>query len=118
MGENNAKVQARVNYLNIPVLARLYVWDKFTVDLGPQLGFALNAKARIKEGDTKVKSKIDDLNTVDLSLAMGVSYEFDMGLLVSARYNLGLTNVFDKDAVGSTNKNRVFQLSVGYKLNF
>ena len=29
-----------------------------------------------------------------------------------ARYNLGLSNVFDKDKYDGNNKNRVFQLSV------
>ena len=36
------KTWARVNYLNIPVLAKFYVWEGVSVDLGPQLGFALN----------------------------------------------------------------------------
>lgn len=113
----NIKLKGRVNYLNIPVLAKLNVYKNLSVDLGPQLGFALNAKAKLKSGGTVVKEKIHDLNTFDLSFAMGVAYELDMGLIVSARYNLGITNVFDKDVVGSNNKNRVFQLSVGYKLN-
>lgn len=112
------KVKGRVNYLNIPVLAKLNVYKNLSVDLGPQFGFALNARMKSKWGDTVVKKKIRDLNTFELGFAMGVAYELDLGLIVSARYNLGITNVFDKDAVGSNNKNRVFQLSVGYKLNF
>lgn len=52
----------------------------------------------------------------DLSFALGVSYEPDSRLVMSARYYLGITNVFDADAFGSNNKNRVFQLSLGYKL--
>ena len=61
-----------------------------------------------------MKTDIDHLNTVDLSFAMGLSYDFNMGLVVSARYNLGLTNVIEKDIVGN-NQNRVFQLSAGWK---
>lgn len=116
----DVKVKCRVNYLNIPVLARLYVWDHLSVDLGPQLGFALNAKAREKYSGKTVKSKISHLNTIDVSFAVGASYELNWGILVSARYNIGLTNVFDKDHFrdGVTNKNGVFQLSVGYKLDF
>lgn len=112
------KVKYRVNYLNIPILARIYVFDNLSVDFGPQLGFALNAKAKSKVNDKVVKEKISDLNTVDLSVAIGASYEFDMGLVLSARYNQGLTNVFDKDAVGSSNKNHVFQLSAGWRFGF
>lgn len=116
-GDKDVKLKARVNYLNIPVMARFYVLDKFSVDLGPQLGLALNAKAKAKYGSTTVKEKIDDLNTVDLTFGMGLSYDLDMGFTVSARYNLGITNVFDKDKTGVTNTNRVFQLSLGYRFS-
>lgn len=69
---------------------------------GPKFGF-------------NVASISDGLNTVDLSFAMGLSYDFNMGLVVSARYNLGLTNVIEKDKFGGNNQNRVFQLSAGWK---
>lgn len=111
----DVKTWARVNYLNIPVLAKFYVWEGISVDLGPQLGFALNGKNKTKSGGTEVKTDIDHLNTVDLSFAMGLSYDFNMGLVVSARYNLGLTNVIEKDKFGGNNQNRVFQLSAGWK---
>ena len=115
---SKVKEMIRVNYLNIPVLARLNVWDRFNVEVGPQLEFALNAKDVLKVGDATTKVKLHNLNTVGLSLAVGASYELDMGIMFSARYNIGLTNVLDKDVIGKSNKNHVFQLSVGYKLNF
>ena len=113
--DGGVKKWARVNYLNIPVLAKFYVWEGISVDLGPQLGFALNGKYKTKSGGTETKTDIKHLNTVDLSFAMGLSYDFDMGLVVSARYNLGLTNVVEKDKAGGNNQNRVFQLSAGWK---
>lgn len=117
--DGGMKYKGRVNYLNIPVLAKLYIikpLENFSIDLGPQFGFALNGKSVVKHDGTTVKEKMDHLNTFDLSLALGVSYNFDMGLMLSARYNFGLTNVFDKDAVGTRNKNHVFQLSAGWRL--
>ena len=109
------KYWMRVNYLNIPVLAKFYVWEGLSVDLGPQLGFALNGKHKVKSGGTETKSDMKHLNTVDLSFGMGLSYDLPMGLVVSARYNLGLTNVIEKDHFGGNNQNRVFQLSAGWK---
>jgi len=116
--ENGAtvKLKGRVNYLNLPVLAKVNLYKNVTFDLGPQFGFALNAKAKTKSGGTVVKEKLHDLNFFDLSFALGVSYEPDSRLVMSARYYLGITHVFDADAFGSNNKNRVFQLSLGYKL--
>lgn len=111
---DDGKTKVRVNYLNIPVLAKLYVLDGLSVDLGPQLGFALNAKSKNKHGGTTVKHKITNINTCDVSFAVGASYVYEE-FMVSARYNIGLTNVWDKDVVGENNKNHVFQLSVGYR---
>lgn len=118
MDGDDVKVKYRVNYLNIPILARFYVWDGVSVDLGPQLGIALNAKEKYKHSGNSVKEKIHHLNTLEASFVMGLSYEFDLGLILSARYNLGLSNVFDKDQFGSSNKNHVFQVSLAYKLNW
>jgi len=108
------KIKCRVNYLNIPVLAKLYVLEGLSVDLGPQLGFALNARQKIKMDGHTSKHKIKSFNTCDFSFAIGTSYQMD-DFILSARYNLGLTNVFDKWE--DNNKNHVFQLSVGYCLN-
>lgn len=116
--ESGIKVKNRVNYLNIPVLAKLYVLDELSVDLGPQLGFALNGKAVAKEDGNTYKYKNKDLNTVELSWAIGLSYNWE-DFMFSARYNIGLSNVMDKDKSwsDSNNKNHVFQLSVGYRFS-
>ena len=102
------------NYINIQVLSKLYVLDELSVDLGPEFGFALNAKAKYKDDGTTVKHKMNDINTLAVNFAIGLSYNWD-DFMFSARYNLGLSNVFDKDKYDGNNKNRVFQLSVGYR---
>lgn len=114
--EDGTKVKNRVNYLNIPVLAKLYVLEDLSVDLGPQLGLALNGKSVSKDNGDTHKYKNKDLNTVEVSWAIGLSYDLDR-LMFSARYNIGLSNVMDKNKSWdqSNNKNHVFQLSVGYR---
>ena len=113
--ENGVKTRLRVNYLNIPILAKLYVLDELSVDLGPELGFVLNAKSKIKDGGKTTTYRVNsDANTVAVNFAVGLSYNWNE-LMFSARYNIGLSNVFDKDFGGGNNKNHVFQLSVGYR---
>ncbi len=113
-GAADGSTKYRVNYLNLPVIAKLYVLENLSVDLGPQFGIALNGNVKAKSGNTKTKTKILNLNTIDVSWAMGVSYELDMGLIFSARYNLGLTNVVSG---GDNNKNHVFQLSAAWRFS-
>ncbi|MCC8174213.1 MAG: PorT family protein [Odoribacter sp.] len=117
--EDGHKTWARVNYLNIPLLARFYVLERLSVDLGPQVGFALNGKYKFKrDGDTH-KEKMHHLNRVNVSFAMGLSYDIMDRLNLSAHYNLGLTNVIAKEHFDDEhNKNRVFQLSLAYKWNY
>lgn len=114
--ENLGKVKQkiRLNYLNIPILAKLYILDAISIDLGPQFGFVLNGKDKQKSDDVIIKSKIKDFNVLDVSFVLGASCRLN-DFIFSSRYNIGLTNVLDygKD----NNKNHVFQLSVGYCLN-
>lgn len=114
--EDGVKMKFRVNYLNIPILAKLYVLENLSVDLGPQFGFAMNGKWVAKEDGTTLKDKEENLNTFDVSFPVGLSYIYD-NFIVSARYNIGLTNVLDKDNWGVNTKNGVFQFSIGYCLN-
>ena len=76
---------------------------------GVQPGFLLAAKA--KEGDIKVGVK-EMYKTFDLSILVGLSYDFKFGLILDARYNIGVTNLA-KDA-GCT-RNSVFAVTAGWR---
>ena len=85
------------SYLNIPVVANVYVVKNLAVKLGVQPGFCVG----------KDNKKV---NTFDLSIPVGLSYEYN-NFVVDGRYNFGVTNV----AKGVDAKNSVFQFTVGYK---
>lgn len=106
-----ASTNLNLAYLHIPLLAKFYLGDKFSVDLGPQVGFLLSAKSKA-DG---VSTKITDCNTFDLSIAFGMTYNFMDCFYANARYNLGVTNIADADILGENYKNGVFQLGVGFK---
>ena len=76
---------------------------------GVQPGFLLAAKA--KEGDVKVDAK-NIYKTFDLSIPVGLSYDFKFGLILDARYNIGVTNLA-KNA-GYT-RNSVFAVTAGWR---
>lgn len=112
--ENGKKVRTRLrmNYLNVPVLAKLYVLKNLSVDLGPQFGFVMDARYKRKDKDSSLKTKITNDKTFDFSWVLGASFRVD-SYDISARYNVGLTNMFSSGG----NKNRVFQVSLGYVLS-
>lgn len=86
-------------YINVPVMANVYVVPGLAVKLGVQPAFAVD------KGGTKAKG-------FDLAIPVGLSYEF-ANVVIDGRYNWGVTKVFDNlDA-----KNSVFQVTLGYKFD-
>lgn len=110
-GFKDGDLYARLNYINIPILAKLHLIDNLTLDLGPQFGIMLNSKAKAKINGTTIKSDIDGMKNFDVSFAMGLSYRIIPALDVNTRYNLGLTKLNDD---WDKAKNGVVQIGVGY----
>ena len=109
--ENGLSLTQKLDYINVPVMANVYVAPGFAVKLGVQPGFKVNAEAEAKNGSNRfAASNSSEFNSVDFSIPVGVSYEFS-NVVIDARYNWGLTKpIKDLD-----NKNTVFQFTVGYK---
>lgn len=99
----------KADYINIPLLANVYVAPGFAVKLGLQPGFNVNSEFIYWNGPYE---KNIDAKTVDLSIPIGVSYQFD-NVVIDGRYNWGLTKVYKNDNLYY--KNSVFQITVGYK---
>ena len=103
----------KLDYLNIPLMAKYYVTEGLSIEAGPQVGFLLSAKAEYKEdGESDSEDIKDELKSVDFGLNFGLGYKLDSGLNFGARYNLGLSNVPDEDDFDL--KNGVFQIAIGY----
>ena len=109
-GAKYDKATTKLDYINIPVLANVYVAPGFAVKLGLQPGFNVNSKFKTKSNIGTVETDTD-AKTVDLSIPIGLSYEFD-NFVIDGRYNWGVTKV----AKNSDCKNSVFQITLGYKL--
>ena len=110
--EDKATVTLKNDYINIPVLANVYVAPGLALKAGLQPGFKVSSKAKAKVGGTSVSTDIDDdtFKSFDLSVPVGISYEY-MNICLDARYNIGVTKVMD----GTDSKNSVFQVTLGYK---
>lgn len=100
----------KLDYLNIPILANVYVAKGLAVKLGIQPGFNVTSKVSAENGGTKVSTELDGIESVDFSIPIGLSYEIN-NFVIDGRYNLGVSKIMD----GSDSKNSVFQLTLGYK---
>ena len=112
-GAINISSIVRFNYLNLPVMAKFYPIEGLSVQVGPQIGLLLSAKAEIDvDGIVSEEDFKDDLKDTDFGVNFGLGYKLSSGLFFDARYNLGLTNI-DGDE-NTEIKNNVIQISLGF----
>ena len=109
----------KLDYIQFPIMAKFYVADGFAIEAGPQVGFLASSKGEYEGmlGGITVSGEedLDDIASIDLSAAAGVSYRLPMGVFFGARYNYGFTNVNDGgNADDFKYNNNVIQLSAGY----
>ena len=100
-----------LNYLNIPVMAKYYVAEGFSLEAGPQIGFLMSAKAKADGGDEDVK---DSFNSTDFGLNFGAGYNVTENINLGLRYSLGLSNIVKEDGAGDV-KNSNIAFAVAYK---
>ena len=105
----------KLDYINIPLLANVYVAKGFAVKLGLQPGFLINDKAKVSDSGVSVEAGLGDFSkNFALSVPVGISYEFS-NIQLDARYNWGVTHALS--AEGESSNSSVFMITVGYKFN-
>ncbi|MDX6182456.1 porin family protein [Flavobacterium sp. Fl-77] len=90
-----------LGYLSIPVMAKLYLTDSFSLEVGPQASFLLSEK-----NDFDVK----DAETFEFGVNAGLGFKITKSLFIQGRYSLGLTEASKNADV----KNSTVQLSAGF----
>ena len=107
------KITYKLDYINIPIMANVYVVKGLAVKFGVQPGFnihsAVEASTRGTAGSGSQAVNIK-ANTFDFALPVVLSYEYN-NVVLDARYNWGLTRAMEN----SKHNNSVFQLTLGYK---
>ena len=100
----------KLDYINLPIMFKIYVNQSrsFSIDLGPQFGYLINAKT---EGSSYIIDWIKVANKFDVAVCLGVSYKITPDFFLGLRFNYGVTKIIKEI---SDNRNLVAQLSVGY----
>lgn len=98
----------KMSYMTIPVMVKFYLAGGFNLQAGPQFGFLNSAEF---DGDD-IKSSFKNS---DISANLGIAWDAPFGLVLDARYNIGLSDISDDTNLGEL-KSGVFQFSLGYKI--
>lgn len=120
-----------LDYIILPQLTTINITKYFQIQLGGQMAFLINAKADSStggssSGNATADKIMDYYNRFDYGFAGGVEIHPVSGLLIGARLNISLGNMY-KD-IGSTTpgtmpsfipkvdvKNNVFQVFAGWR---
>lgn len=128
-GYGYATMTNKLDYINIPIVANVYVYKGLALKFGIQPGFNISSKVTVDMNGRSGSASLSDfgleVKTFDLAIPVGLSYETKSGIVFDARYNIGVTKVYDARYYNSytdtfeelVSRNCVVQLTVGYKFS-
>lgn len=93
-----------LSYVRVPIMAKYYVMEGLSLQAGPEVAFKVGAEDDFTDEATK---------SIDFGIGAGAAYELPMGLFFDIRYNLGMSNISESDAVDITNTG--FQVGLGWR---
>jgi hypothetical protein len=104
-----------VDYVEVPVLARLRLLRNGYAVAGPSMAFRVRARNRIAFGGSTEEFDLDDVvESFDLGIVGGVG--LDAGRwVVDARYTHGLSDIDTDSSDDVRMRNRVFSVSAGIR---
>ena len=109
-GGHNTMNTAHMNYINVPVMLKLYVAPAFSIDFGPQVGFNVYSKYTPKGGGAAVDMS-SYTNSVDFGAGLGATYNIASDVFVQARYTMSFTEAMKHHKQKHGNA----QIAIGYR---
>ncbi len=117
-----SNTRTNLNYLQLPVMADLYVTKKIYVSVGPEFSYLISAKIKSGNNTADIIDNYD--HKFEFSGLIGLSYtlstKFDLGVRYSRGFTWTIRTVFTDEngiATGEWKEyNQYFQVLLRYKL--
>jgi len=102
-----------LHYLSLPIMLQWKSTSGLYLELGPQASYLFRAT---QDNGTTDESNKDDFDNFDIAAAGGIGFMSRIGLGVGARYNYGLSNIWEDNGTNSNAelKNRVLHVGLFY----
>lgn len=95
--------ELRADYIQMPIMARFAIGDKFTLGVGPMVSL-------------KTWENQDAFSTFTFSGIGGIEYMINDELFIDARVHYGLSNILDDEITDLEAQNTTFQFGFGIKI--
>lgn len=99
----------KMNYIAVPLLLKVYPTTALSIEVGPEFSYLISTSPSTMAVDG-AEIKVGDCKGMNVGLAAGLAYDFEMGLTVGARYTYGFTDM----AKNLKWKNSNIQITVGW----
>ncbi|MEH6679943.1 MAG: porin family protein [Sediminicola sp.] len=100
----------QMDYIQVPVLLKVYLIDGLNIHAGPQFGFKVNEELDFDPNDDAGDFDSDAIKDFDFQLASGVEYKFPGGFFIQGRYAYGFSELIEDSDVHTS----VFSAGVGF----
>tara|TARA_B100000795_G_scaffold162168_1_gene121845 strand:- start:2074 stop:2661 length:588 start_codon:yes stop_codon:yes gene_type:complete len=108
--DENGTYTQKLDYINVPLMLKLYPVKSFFIEAGPQIGFSISHKETFDSGFILYDTSDEfEPSNFDWGVNLGAGFKSDGGISLGARYHVGQNDIYDQDKP----KNRVWQLYVG-----
>jgi len=114
-----ATVTNRSHYIDLPVLAKVYVTEGFHLFAGPQVSYLVYNSVKTRAsvlGFSVLNQELDATNNFqkwDVGVTGGLGYKFENGFNLRAAYDHGLRRLDARNSFDTYN--RVVKVSLGYE---
>jgi hypothetical protein len=111
-GYSNNLGDYTLDYITVPVLAKVYAVKLLSFETGPQFGFKISDKS---DSNTPLIDPDFDYETFDPAWAFGASLNLPFGLSINGRFISSFNSVFKEGDYNSQGKNQVFQIGAAFQ---
>lgn len=109
--DNSGTFTQKLDYINMPLLLKIYPSRNFFLEAGPQIGLAISHKEEFDSSFGAFNTSQEfEPNNFDWGANFGGGFKTNSGISLGVRYHLGLGDIYDE---GSP-QNRVWQFSLGF----
>ena len=123
IGDLKTKTSDSYDYVELPLLIKLSFGSpmvKIQPYVGPSVSYLVNAKSKVTTtlgslSTTNTNNVIDDMHLFDIGLSLGGDLVINDKLMLGARYNYGLSKIYDND---TDVQNGVLMLTVGFLFDY
>lgn len=109
--DNGGTFTQKLDYINMPLMFKMYPDDNFFLEVGPQVGLAISHEEEFDSNFNLFDTSQEfEPSSFDWGVNFGGGFKTDSGVSLGVRYHLGLGDIYDE---GSP-KNRMWQFSIGF----